>query len=90
MIAVPVFALAPSLDGSGVPLVSPTEEAKGAGRGLAVMLFSLVSAALAGLALWSWSTGWFWWFILGETCVALAIYAMIRRRFVHMRWRAQE
>jgi hypothetical protein len=90
MIAMPVFSLVPSLDGSGVPLVSPTEEAKGAGRGLAVMVFSLISFALAGVTMWAWSTGWFAWFLVGETIAAVIVYAAIHRKFAYMRWRKLE
>lgn len=90
IIAMPVFAMAPSLDGSGVPLVSPTEEAKGASRGLAVIAFSFIALVLAGLTTWSWSDGWFVWFVLAELVVALGCYAAIRPRFRYMRWRALE
>jgi ABC-2 type transport system permease protein len=90
MIAMPVFSLVPSLDGSGVPLVSPTEEAKGAGRGLAVMVFSLISFVLVGLTMWSWKEGWFALFVVGETVVAVIVYATIHRKFADMRWRKLE
>jgi ABC-2 type transport system permease protein len=90
IIAMPVFALAPSLDGSGVPLSSPTEEAKGASRGLAVFGFSFIAFLLAGLSTWSWSAGWFGSFVLAELVLAIGCYAAIRRRFRHMRWPATD
>ncbi len=90
MIAMPIFALAPGLDGNGVPLVSPTEEAKSASRGLAVFGFSIVAFLLAGLTTWSWAGGWFWLFVLAELVVAIACYVAIRQRFRHMHWRSTE
>jgi ABC-2 type transport system permease protein len=90
VIAMPVFALAPSLDGGGVPLVSPTEEAKGTGRGFSIMAFSLIAMVLAGVSWAAWASGWFWLFIPAETVIALAIYTAIRRRLASVRWRAMD
>jgi ABC-2 type transport system permease protein len=90
VIAMPVLALAPSLDGGGVPLVSPTEEAKGAGRGFSVMGFSMISFVLAALGWGAWESGWFWWFILAETAIAVAIYTAIGRTLAKVRWRATD
>ncbi len=89
-ISMPVLSLMPSLDGSGVPLISPTEEAKGASRGLAVMVFSLISFVLVGLTMWSWKGGWFAWFVGGEAVVAVIVSAAIHRKFAYMRWRKLE
>jgi hypothetical protein len=82
--------LAPSLDGGGVPLVSPTEEAKGTGRGFSIMAFSLIAMVLAGVSWAAWASGWFWLFIPAETVIALAIYTAIRRRLASVRWRAMD
>jgi ABC-2 type transport system permease protein len=86
LIAMPVFALGPSLDGQGVPLSTPTEEARSARRGLAILVFMMVSFALSGVAMWSWSGGWFGLFLLGETAVAVALYAAIRLAAANMGW----
>ena len=68
-----------------------TEEAKGAGRGMAVMVFSLISFALAGVTMWAWSRkSWFALFVVGETIVAVIVYATIHRKFADMRWRKLE
>jgi len=47
--------------GKGVPLSMPIEEAKAAQRGLTMMGVMLIAMALSGLAVWSWSSGWFGW-----------------------------
>ena len=90
VIAMPVFALAPSLDGKGVPFVSPTEEAKSAGRGMAVIVFSFISFILAGLTTFAWAEGLFWWFVLAELIVAVGCYRAIHSRFRDMRWDSLE
>lgn len=86
IVALPVYALIPCLGGNGVPLSLPTEEAKGAGHGLTMVVTVLPSFAIAGLAAWSWSAGWFHWFMLAETLVAIKLYAMIRITIANRRW----
>src|SRR5204863_6717541 len=74
LIALPIYALVPCLGGKAVPLSLPTEEAKSAGRGIHMIAVMMVSFALAGLATWSWSAGWFRWLLLVETILAGGIY----------------
>jgi len=86
IIALPVFALVPSIGGKGVPLSLPTDAAKAAGRGLNMILVMIVAFALAWLASLSWSQGWFWWLMLGETIVAIGLYAVMRVALANVRW----
>ena len=59
VMAMPVFALVPTLGGGAVPLSQPAEEAKSATRGLSMIGAMIVSIALSGFALVAWSFGWF-------------------------------
>lgn len=86
VIAMPVYALSAGLGGKATPLSLPTEEAKSAGRALTIMVGIAISAAMSGLVLWSWTTGWFWWFITGEVVVAAVVYVALRRSLANVRW----
>jgi len=90
LIALPVYALLPSLGGKGVPLSMPTEEAKSAGRGLTMIGVMLVSGLLAGLAAWAWSSGWYAWLLLCELVVVSGLYAALRALLSAARWPALE
>lgn len=89
MIALPVFALMPGAGGHGVPLSMPTDASRSAGRGLVVILAMIPAVVLALLASWSWSAGWFWWLVLGETIVAIAVYAVMRWFMRNAPWPAE-
>jgi hypothetical protein len=86
IIALPVFSLIPSIGGHGVPLSLPTDAAKGAGRGVSMMGVMIVSFGLAALASFSWTHGWFWCLLSGETIVAIALYSAMRRSLARGRW----
>ena len=86
IIALPVFALVPSIGGKGVPLSLPTDAAKSAGRGLDMILVMMIAFGLAQLASLSWSQGWFWWFMLGETIVAVGLYSAMRLKLANVLW----
>jgi ABC-2 type transport system permease protein len=86
MIALPVFALVPSIGGKGVPLSLPTDAAKSAGRGLNMILVMMIAFGLAELASLSWSQGWFWWLVLGETIVAVGLYSAMRLKLANVLW----
>ncbi|MGD9632642.1 MAG: hypothetical protein AB7G28_26945 [Pirellulales bacterium] len=90
VIAMPVFALVPSLDGKGVPLSQPGEEAKSANRGLAMIGVTIISMALSFLVAAAWSLGFFWWLILAEVVAAAALYSMLRYRAAQARWDSME
>jgi hypothetical protein len=61
-----------------------------AGRGLTMMVAMFSSMALSGLALLAWSTGWFQWFLLIETIVAVSLYMIMRRSLANVRWATLE
>ncbi len=86
IIAMPVFSFVPCLRGNAVPLSQPTEEAKSAARGVTMFGAMIVSFAVAGLASWAWSGGWFTWFLLVEAAVAAAIYIAMRASLANARW----
>jgi ABC-2 type transport system permease protein len=86
IIAMPVYALAPSLGGKGVPLSQPVEEAKAAGRGLVMFGMMMVAVALSGLAILARSQGWFWWLIAVETVATALVYAILQRSVARARW----
>jgi ABC-2 type transport system permease protein len=90
MIALPVFALVPNFSGQGVPLSLPADMAKSTRRGLNMILVMFVAFALAGLASFSWSQGWFWRLIIGEIIVAAGLYALMRLKLARTRWPPME
>ena len=90
IIALPVFALVPSIGGKGVPFSLPTDAAKSAGRGLNMILVMMIAFGLAELASLSWSQGWFWWLVLGETIVAVGLYSAMRLKLANVLWPSTE
>jgi hypothetical protein len=90
LIALPVFALVPSLAGKGVPLSAPTDAAKATGRSLNMFLVMIAAFALAGITGLARSQGWFWWMLLGETVVAMGIYVVLRAMVDRKRWPSAE
>ena len=90
IVALPIFALIPTLGGHGVPLSLPTDEAKGAGRGLNAIGSMFIAFALAGLASLSWTQGWFWWLVSCEAIVALGLYCVMHLSLARVRWPSTE
>jgi hypothetical protein len=90
LIALPVFALVPSIGGHGVPLSLPPDAAKSAGRGLNMIGVMMITFILAEVAALAWTQGWFRWLILGETLVAIGLYSILRRALAKMRWPSAE
>lgn len=90
IIAVPLYAMIPCLNGKGVPFSFPGEEAKSAKQGLRMLAVTFISFPLAGLTSWAWSQGWFWWFVLGEAVVIAAVYAILRARVSGLAWDSME
>jgi hypothetical protein len=89
-VALPVYSLIPSLGGGAVPLSSPPEDGKSFGRGLIMIPVMFISMALSGIATWSWSAGWFWWFLLIEALIAAGLYAVLRRSLTTAGWPSSE
>jgi hypothetical protein len=90
ILALPIYALIPSVTGKGVPLSIPTDAAKAAGRGLSMIGVMLVSFALAGAAEWSWRQGWFWRLVAVEAVAVVIFYVGLRWRLARVRWSAAE
>ena len=89
LIALPVYALIPGLWGA-VPLSTPTEEAKSAGRGVTMISVMCVSMILSGVAAFLWHVGGFWWLVGVESVGVLALYAGLRVRLKAVRWQSME
>jgi ABC-2 type transport system permease protein len=90
IVALPVYSLVPGLIGKAVPLSSPIEEAKSAGRAPVMIVVMFVSMGLAGLTLLARSRGWFWQFLLVETVIACGLYAGMRIALGKIRWPSAE
>ena len=56
-------------------LSQPNDEAKSAGRGLAMLGVILVAGIIAGVATLTWTVGFFWHFVAVELLVAICLYA---------------
>jgi ABC-2 type transport system permease protein len=90
VIAIPIYSLVPTIGGGGIPLSQPTEEAKSAGRGLTMIVASVASMALGGLALMSWNLGFFWWLVAIELLVGAVLYVLLRRSLARAMWQSME
>jgi hypothetical protein len=90
ILVIPLYALIPGLGGRAIPLSQPTESAKAAGRGLRMFGVMFVSLALAGMASFAWSQGWFGPFLIGETVVTVALYFLFRLRVDTTPWPSME
>ena len=69
----PVYSMIPTL-GGGAARRPRAEDAKSIGRGYMFGVM-FVSMAISGIAAWSWSAGWYCWFLLVEAIIAAALYA---------------
>lgn len=90
IVVLPVYALVPGLIGKAVPLSSPIEEAKSAGRGLTFIAVMFISMGLSGIAVFSRSQGWFWQFLLIEAIVVTGVYVGMRIALGKIRWQSAE
>ena len=86
LIALPLYSLIPCLGGKVVPLSLPNEAAKSAGRGLQMIVVMIISFALSGIAILSWSGGWFHLLIIAELILVAVLYAKLRASLDTVRW----
>jgi hypothetical protein len=89
LIAVPVYSLIPAVTGA-IPFSRPTEEAKSASRGLAMIAVMFVAMILAGVSTWLWTTSWFWQFLVIESAISLTLYLVLHRSLSAVPWPAIE
>lgn len=89
-IALPAYAMVPGAVGQAIPLSLPAEEAKSAGRGLRLMLAMFSAMILGGFAYFARSTGWFGWFLAGETAVVAFLCFCFRKAIQKLEWPAAE
>jgi hypothetical protein len=90
LIAVPVYSLVPAFIGRAIPLSTPIEEGKSAGRGVTMLLIMVLSIALSGVAFTLWDYHWFWPFLVAETIVVAAVYVAMRYALSRIRWPSAE
>ncbi len=90
IVTLPVYALVPAAIGRAVPLSSPIEEAKSAGRGLTMVLVMFISIGLSFLASFAWDGGWFWEFFVIETTASIVVYFFMRALLNRVRWKSAE
>jgi ABC-2 type transport system permease protein len=90
IVALPVFAAMASFLGGAIPLSRPTEDARGANRGMMMMLVMLISTALAGVVAMAWYFSWFRWLIVVEVIVCAAACGGCRVAMSRMRWPSTE
>jgi hypothetical protein len=90
VIALPIFALVPTLRGEAVPLSQPGDEAKSVGRGLTMMAAVMISMAISGLAMLAWWGGWFWWFVGIESIVVVGLHWLMCKQLEKARWSSLE
>jgi ABC-2 type transport system permease protein len=90
VIALPVFAAMASFLGGAIPLSRPSEDARGANRGMMMMLVMLISTVLAAVVAMAWHFHWFQWLIVGEVVVSAAAYWECQVAISHMHWPSAE
>jgi hypothetical protein len=90
LIAVPVYSLIPALIGRAIPLSTPVEEGKSAGRGITMIFAMFIGIALSGVAYSLWNLGWFWPFIGAEAIVVCGLYIGMRIALEKIRWPSAE
>jgi hypothetical protein len=88
VIAMPVYSIIPCLGGGGIPLSRPTEEAKGAGRGILMMVAMFFSMALTGVAMLAQATGTLALFLGVETIVATVVFWLMRSSVNRQTWKS--
>ena len=86
----PVYSLVPAFLGRAIPLSTPIEEGKAAGRGVTMIFAMVIGIALSGVAYSLWSLGWFWPFIGTEAIVVAGVYAGMRHALSRVRWQSAE
>jgi len=88
IIAMPIFSLMPAVLHRGTPLSLPNEEAKSAARSFKMLAVMILAGALSGIAIWTFSKGWFQWLILAELIVAIPLYIGLSALVSRLRWRS--
>jgi ABC-2 type transport system permease protein len=90
LIALPIYTMLPNIRGGAVPLSTPTEEAKSAQRGIALVIAMFASMGLSGVAMLAWSFGYMSWFLAGEVVMVICLYAAIHLSLKNARWQPIE
>jgi hypothetical protein len=86
LIALPIWTLLAAVIGGSVPLASPVQTERHAGRGLKALGIMLACGLLAVIAVGAWEGGWFYWFLCAEVAFALALYAVLKSSLTNVQW----
>ncbi|MEP6764464.1 MAG: hypothetical protein ABJB66_09150 [Gemmatimonadaceae bacterium] len=90
IIALPIFAMIPCLNGGGIPFSRPTDEGKAAGRNFKSIGVMFSSAILAGIAAFAYKASWFNFFLAGEATVVAVAYFAMRASVTNAHWKPIE
>lgn len=88
IIAMPIFSLVPAVFHRGTPLSIPNEEAKSAARSFKMLAVMILAGGLSGVAVWTFSKGWFQWLILAELALAVPLYFGLLALVSRLRWQS--
>lgn len=86
LIALPVFAMVPTVNGEAVPLSQPAEEAKQAGRGMQMIGVMIVAMAVGGIAILAEHYKLFWLFLILETAFAIVACLLMQLQCKRAKW----
>jgi len=86
LILMPLYSLIPCIGGKAVPLSTPTEEAKSAGRGLTMFGAMIIAVPLACGAAFARSKGWLGEYLAVELAATVALYTSLRVSLARARW----
>jgi hypothetical protein len=96
LVALPILAIAPCVNGRLVPLSRSSEEAAAIVGGytkrrvIGGLMVTFLPFIVSGLGALAQFLGWFWWFVAAEAFLAIALYIGLRLRMASLRWRPVE
>jgi len=90
LLLVPAYALVPALLQGSVILSQPSEEAKAASRGCALVGVMFVAMGFAGVAMLAWQLEWFTFVLSVEIVLVLAFCFIANGRLKVKPWRVEE
>lgn len=86
VLALPVYALIPSVQGTGLPLSRAADAPGSAGRTGSMLLMMFTSSLHAGLAWFAHRQGLFWWFMAVEAVIVVVLYRLLRAKADRAGW----
>jgi hypothetical protein len=86
IVALPIFAMIPSVRHVVAPLSQAPDVAQSPRRTLSMFGVMVVSGIVSGLAAFAWSRGFFWTQLVVEAIVVAVLYTLMRAAAVRARW----